>query len=96
MKFFNTAGPVNPEKHYYLNHRLNEQELRCLIDQEKYFILHAPRQSGKTTSIINFVKMLNSEGKYEALYVNIEGGQAARANYKDDSSNNPSGICNTR
>ena len=83
MKFFNTAGPINPEKHYYLSHRLNEQGLKSLIDQEKYFILHAPRQSGKTTSIINFVKMLNEEGLYRALYVNVEAAQSARSKYLD-------------
>ena len=85
MKFFNTAGPVNPEDHYCLplSKRLNEHELRQLIEQKKYFILHAPRQTGKTSTILNWVKTINSEGKYRALYVNIEGGQAARANYKD-------------
>lgn len=79
MKFFNTAGPVNPEKHYYVPHRFNEAEIRQLIDQEKYFILHAPRQSGKTTGMMQFVKMLNSEGQYKALYVNFEPGQSARS-----------------
>lgn len=79
-KFFNTAGPVNPEKHYYVPHRFNEKEIRELIDQEKYFILHAPRQSGKTTGIIQLTKMINGEGKYKALYVNFEPAQTARGN----------------
>jgi len=50
MKFFNTAGPVNLKKHYVLSpmKRLDFQEILSLIDQEKYFILHAPRQTGKT------------------------------------------------
>ncbi len=80
MKFFNTAGPINPEKHYFLSHRLNEEEIISLIEQEKYFILHAPRQSGKTTAIVNFVKKLNNDSKYKALYVNIEAAQAFRSN----------------
>lgn len=80
MKFFNTAGPIDPEKHYFIPHRLNEPEIRQLIDQNKYFILHAPRQSGKTTGLLQFVKMLNSEGQYKALYVNFEAGQSARSN----------------
>jgi len=83
MKFFNTAGPVNPEKHYYIPHRFNEPEIRQLVAQEKYFILHAPRQSGKTTSLLQLVKMFNGEGQYNALYVNFEPAQAARAQYKD-------------
>ncbi len=83
MKFFSIAGPVKPEKHYCLplKTRLDEEELRLLIAQEKYFILHAPRQTGKTSTMSNFAKTLNEEGVYTALYVNIEGGQAARADY---------------
>ena len=83
MKFFNTAGPVNSIDHYCLPPaiRLNEQELRMLIDQKRYFILHAPRQTGKTSTMINFAKQLNKEGAYAALYINVEGAQAARNNF---------------
>ncbi|MCF7899306.1 AAA-like domain-containing protein [Candidatus Babeliales bacterium] len=83
MKFFCTAGPVTPEEHYCLPlaTRFNEQELMLLIEQKKYFILHAPRQTGKTSMMINFARKLNQEGKYIALYVNIESGQAARGNF---------------
>lgn len=83
MKFFCTAGPVKPEKHYCLPlaKRLDEHELRSFINQEKYFILHAPRQTGKTSTMLNFVQTLNEEGIYNALYVNVEGAQAARADY---------------
>ncbi len=52
MKFFSTAGAIHPDKHYFVSHRLDEKNIRSLIDQEKYFILHAPRQNGKTTGII--------------------------------------------
>jgi len=83
MKFFNTAGPVNPEDHYYLPNKLDEQELRMLIAQKKYFILHAPRQTGKTTAISEFIKRINHENQYTALYVNVEAAQAARSNIKD-------------
>ena len=80
MKFFTIAGPIQPEKHYCLplSKRLNEKELRLLILQEKYFILHAPRQTGKTSTMINFARQLNEEGKFTALYVNIESAQALR------------------
>ncbi len=83
MKFFSTAGAVNPEKHYYLAHRLNEADVRRLIQQEKYFVLHAPRQSGKTTGVIELAKQINQDGKYKALYVNIEAAQAARSKFID-------------
>ena len=69
IKFFNTAGPVNPEKHYSLplSTRLDGQELRSLIEQEKYFVLHAPRQTGKTSTMLNFAKTLNAEGEYRVF-----------------------------
>ncbi|HSC25383.1 MAG TPA: AAA-like domain-containing protein [Candidatus Babeliales bacterium] len=80
MRFFNTAGPINPQDHYYVPHRLNEAEIRQLINEKKYFILHAPRQSGKTTAIQMFVDQLNTEGVYQALYINVEPAQVARGN----------------
>lgn len=85
MKFFTTAGPVNPSDHYCLpcSLRLDEQELRSLIDQKKYFVLHAPRQTGKTSTMANFAKQLNAEGNFTALYVNVESAQAARSNFND-------------
>ncbi len=83
MKFFNTAGPVDPSEHYYVPHRFNEPEIRQLIEQKKYYILHAPRQSGKTTGLLQIVKMLNNEGQYKALYVNFEPAQGARSNVID-------------
>lgn len=81
MKFFNTTGPVNPDEHYFLPGRLNEIEVRLLIEQKKYFVLHAPRQSGKTTAVLEFIKKINSEGKYTALYINVEPAQAMKSNY---------------
>jgi len=85
MRFFPIAGPINSKKHYYLplSKRLNEAELYRLIDQEEYFILHAPRQTGKTSTMLNFTKTLNDEGVYTALYINVESGQAARSNYNE-------------
>ena len=77
-RFFNTAGPNRLEKHYTLDplHRL--QTVRQLIEEERYFILHAPRQTGKTTTMMEFMHAINSEGKYIALYVNIAAAQAYR------------------
>ncbi|MCX5883498.1 MAG: ATP-binding protein, partial [Deltaproteobacteria bacterium] len=49
-----------------------------LIIKEKYFFLHAPRQTGKTSSLLALMEYLNQEGTYRALYANIENAQAAR------------------
>lgn len=78
MKFFNTEGPIRPDKHYFIPHRLDFQEVFDLIAREKYFVLHAPRQSGKTTAIQETVRELNQKGKYNAVYVNVETAQPAR------------------
>ncbi len=80
MRFFNTAGPVNCEKHYCLPplSRFDLPEVLNLITQEKYFVLHAPRQSGKTSCLLACADYLNKNGRYYALYTNVEAGQAAR------------------
>ncbi len=80
MRFFNTAGPVNCDKHYCLPplQRFDLDEIQSLIDQEKYFILHAPRQVGKTSYMLALMEHLNREGRYSCLYVNVEMAQGAR------------------
>jgi predicted AAA+ superfamily ATPase len=80
MRFFNTAGPVNCVKHYYLDplSRFDLEEILSLIRQEKYFVLHAPRQTGKTSCMLALMKYLNDTGEYLSLYTNIESAQVAR------------------
>jgi hypothetical protein len=82
MRFFTTEGPVNPEKNYFVPDRFDEQVLIQLINNEKYFILHAPRQSGKTTCMKMFAESLYKKGIYTALYINLEPAQVARNNYE--------------
>lgn len=80
MRFFNTAGPVNCADHYCLPplSRLDMDEVSSLIAQKKYFVLHAPRQTGKTSCLLALMEHLNRGGAYRALYANLEVGQAAR------------------
>lgn len=82
MRFFNTDGPVRPEDHHTLPplQRWDLDDVLRLIDQKKYFLLHAPRQTGKTTCLLALVDYLNREGRYRAVYANIEPAQAAREN----------------
>jgi hypothetical protein len=84
-RFFNTAGPVRPEKNYCIDplKRINLDEIQSLILQEKYFIIHAPRQTGKTSYLLALMEFLNRQGKYKTLYTNIESAQAARDNVKE-------------
>ena len=80
MRFFNTAGPTKPEKHYCIPplERLDIDDVLALIRDEKYFVLHAPRQTGKTSALLALRDLLNAEGLYRCVYVNVEGGQAMR------------------
>jgi len=80
MRFFNTEGPIRADRHYSLSplQRWDLAEVLALIDQEKYFLLHAPRQTGKTTCLLALMESLNREGRYRAVYANIEGAQAYR------------------
>ena len=84
MRFFNTAGPVNCEDHYCLPplERFDLAEMEMLLAQKKYFVLHAPRQTGKTSSMLALMEHLNREGQYKAVYCNVEAAQAARENVK--------------
>ncbi len=70
MRFFCTAGPVRSQNHYCLPPltRLALSEVLALIDQQQYFVLHAPRQTGKTTCLLALTEHLNRAGKYHALY----------------------------
>lgn len=80
MRFFNTAGPVKPDLHYCLPPltRLDFDDLLLLIQQQKYFVLHAPRQTGKTSYLLALMAHLNASGHYRCVYVNVEIAQAAR------------------
>ena len=82
MRFFNTAGPVNCQDHYCVPplQRFDLDQILGLIAQKKYFVLHAPRQVGKTTYLLALMEYLNRSGQYTCLYINVEGAQAAREN----------------
>ena len=49
MRFFNTAGPVREDKHYTISPltRIQISAIERLIEQEKYFVLHAPQRCQK-------------------------------------------------
>lgn len=83
MKSFCIAGPIKAELNYFIAKRLDWDQLNVLIRRNQYFVLHAPRQSGKTTAIEEYINFLHKQGEYSALYVNIEPAQAARDNIKE-------------
>lgn len=74
---FNTAGPCLAEKHYMLPVEKRLGAIRELVAGEHYFVLHAARQSGKTTLIRNFARQLTAEGRHAALTVSLENFTSA-------------------
>ena len=80
MRFFNTAGPIKAEMHYHISPlaRLDCDDFLQLIRQEKYFVLHAPRQTGKTSALLALRDELNASGEFRCVCVNVEVGQTAR------------------
>ena len=75
-KHFNTAGPCKPEIHYMLSSVERMPQIKGLIDQQNYFVIHAPRQVGKTTAMLTLAQELTASGEYTALMVSVEVGSA--------------------
>ena len=71
-RFFNTEGPCWPDKHYMLPPERRLGDVLKLIQRKRYFVVHAPRQTGKTTALRALAERFTAEGKYTALLVNCE------------------------
>ncbi|NET11377.1 MAG: ATP-binding protein [Merismopedia sp. SIO2A8] len=76
MRWFNTAGPCQPDIHYMLPVQQRLTNLDRLIAQRGYFVIHAPRQTGKTTAMLTLAQELTAAGTYTALMVSAEVGAA--------------------
>jgi type II secretory pathway predicted ATPase ExeA len=73
-RFFNVAGPCDAREHYMLGPEARIPDLLPLIERKQYFVLHAARQTGKTTAMRAFAARLRDRG-YVALWVTFEEGQ---------------------
>ena len=72
MRLFNIAGPCFPDEHYMLPALERLPGIMGIVEQKSYFVLHAARQSGKTTVLKALVRELNEQGKMNALYFTVE------------------------
>ncbi len=73
-RFFNTAGPCKPDIHYMLPPLDRLPGVERIIDQQGYFVIHAPRQTGKTTAMLALGKELTALGRYVSVMVSVEVG----------------------
>ena len=76
-RYFNTAGPCIPAKHYMLPALDRLPGIRRLVNMERYFVIHAPRQTGKTTAVKALVREINEKDDMVALYCSLETLQGA-------------------
>ena len=74
-RFFNIAGPCNKVQHYIIDPATRLHGVENLIEYGQYFVIHAARQSGKTTYLQDLAQRLHVEGKYYALYCSLENLQ---------------------
>jgi hypothetical protein len=85
VRFFNTTGPCNPDDHYMLPpaERLVGAQLDRYIRDKLYWVLHAPRQTGKTTFLQSWMREINGDPQSSqagetgpiACYVSVESCQ---------------------
>jgi len=72
-RFFNTTGLCSPKDHYMVNpFRDIYDDILRLIEAKQYFLIHAPRQTGKTTFLHSLAHRLNREKKYIAVVCSLE------------------------
>ncbi len=74
-KSFNVAGPCNPSEHYMLPALARLPGVVDLIVGKQFFVIHAARQSGKTTALKYLADKINASGNMCALYCSLEAAQ---------------------
>ena len=82
VRKFNTEGPIVAERHYCIPplERVDLDDILGLIGDERHLVLHAPRQTGKTSTLLALRDLLNSgaQGAFRCIYANVEVAQTAR------------------
>jgi hypothetical protein len=81
MRFFNVSGPCDPRFHYMLPAIERLPDAPRLVERGAYFVVHAPRQTGKTTTLRALARELTARGKYAALHFTCEVGGVAEEDY---------------
>ncbi|NBU36122.1 MAG: ATP-binding protein, partial [Bacteroidetes bacterium] len=72
-RYFNTTGLCNEERHYMVDPFRNMYDnIHILIEDMQYYLIHAPRQTGKTTFLHALAHRLNKEGNYIAVVCSLE------------------------
>ncbi|WP_322751668.1 MULTISPECIES: ATP-binding protein [unclassified Frankia] len=75
-RWFNTAGPCVPSDHYMIPASVRLPEVPRLVARKSCFVVHAPRQTGKTTALQALASELTASGRHAALLFSCEAGRA--------------------
>lgn len=73
-RHFNTTGPCDEARHYMLPAEARLPDLVPWVERQLYFVVHAARQTGKTTAMRAFAKRLRERG-YVAVWATLEESQ---------------------
>ena len=74
-RWFNIGGPCNPAQNYMLPAMGRLPDVASLLRKGQYFVVHAPRQCGKTTAFRSLMQDLNAKGETAAFYCSLETAQ---------------------
>jgi len=73
---FEKSGSVNPETSYFVSLEnvvnTDNQDIKTMVDNGRYFSIFAPRQSGKTTYLKRFCEELQKDRTYIAIFLSFE------------------------
>jgi len=72
LPFFNTSGPCIPGEHYMIPPERRLDDVLALIEGQRFFTLHAGRQTGKTTSLMWLERHLEATGRWSAIWVDLQ------------------------
>jgi len=75
---FNTTGLCIEGQHYMVPPIPRLPDAPRLIEQGSFFVVHAPRQTGKSTTLRAICRMLTAEGRYAAVDFTCEAGEPAQ------------------
>ena len=74
-RWFNIGGPCIAADHYMLPASDRLPDVWSLIRKKQYFVVHAPRQCGKTTAFRALMDEINAKGDMAAMYCSVEAMQ---------------------
>ncbi|MBI1926898.1 hypothetical protein HYR99_21970, partial [Candidatus Poribacteria bacterium] len=69
---FVTGGPVVPEENYFVKREQELVDFLRRMDQEKYMVIFAPRQTGKTTFFSQALFTLEKNPNYIPIFLDFE------------------------